>query len=83
MNLVQFNSLNDTEQAETLLEKGVCVAELFYKEFKILLYQVNRFYVEVYYHITYDMIQGFRGFESMTALDPYLQSIDITELELC
>ena len=83
MRLTDFNILDEIEQAQAILRHGIFIAERFYKEFRILLYQFHSFYVEVYYHKTYDMIQGFRGFESMSALDPYLAEIDITELEVC
>ncbi len=72
--------MNEVGQADVLLDQGVMVAERIYKDFKIILYQVQHFYVEVYFNKTYEMIQGFRAFESMQHLDPYLESIDIREL---
>jgi hypothetical protein len=75
-----FNSLDELTQAEILLERGVLVAERIYKNFEIMLYQVHEFYVEVYYHTRFKMIQGFRAFASMKALDPYLEEIDISSL---
>lgn len=81
MKLSDFNLLDEIKQAETLLNYGVLVAERIYKNFTIFLYQVNQFYVEVYYHNTFSMIQGFRGFETGNALEPYLEQIDITSLQ--
>jgi hypothetical protein len=81
MKLTYFNLLDEIAQAEALLNHGVLVAERIYKEFTIFLYQLNRFYVEVYYHNKFTMIQGFRAFESTTALEPYLEEIDITSLQ--
>ena len=81
MKLSEFNLLNEIAQAEALLDQGVLVAERIYKEFTIFLYQVNQFYVEVYYHNKFAMIQGFRGFESVHALEPYLEEIDISSLQ--
>ncbi|MGZ3837866.1 MAG: hypothetical protein ACXVMS_07415 [Flavisolibacter sp.] len=80
MNLQDFNLLDEIKQAEALLHHGTLVAERVYKSFTIFLYQVNRFYVEVYFHNAFSMIQGFRGFESTTVLDPYLENIDISTL---
>jgi hypothetical protein len=80
MTLSEFNTWDEIKQAEALLNDGVMVAERAYKQFNILLYQVKDFYVEVYYNTTFSIIQGFRGFDSMTSLDPYLQEIDITSL---
>jgi len=78
MKLTEFNLLDEIQQAEALLNYGVLIAERMYKEFRILLYQLHQFYVEVYYHNTFSMIQGFRGFEGTTALEPYLEEIDIS-----
>lgn len=78
MKLLDFNLLDEAEQVALLLAEGVLVAERFYKEFTILLYQLQEFYVEVYYHKTYEVIQGFRSFENLSALDPFLANIDIS-----
>lgn len=81
MKLIDFNLMDEIRQAEALLNYGVLVAERVYKSFTIFLYQVNQFYVEVYYHNGFCMIQGFRGFESNNnSLEPYLEEIDISPL---
>lgn len=77
MRFEQFNLLNEIRQTEVLIEQGVLVAERFYKELKIMLYQVSEFYVEVYYHLNYGVVQGFRSFESTAQLEPYFSEIDI------
>ncbi|HEX2607839.1 MAG TPA: hypothetical protein VHK91_10685 [Flavisolibacter sp.] len=79
MKLSDFNLLDEIRQAEALLNHGVLIAERLYKDFNIFLYQVNHFYVEVYFHNGFKMIQGFRGFESVNALEPYLDEIRIPE----
>jgi hypothetical protein len=78
-----FNELDEIQQAETLLNYGVLVAERIYKDFTIFLYQINKFYAEVYYNNNFCMIQGFRGFAETSALDPFLEEIDITSLQDC
>jgi hypothetical protein len=80
MKLTEFNLMDEIGQAEALLNYGVLVAERIYKSFTIFLYQVNQFYVEVYFNNNFSMIQGFRAFESTSALEPYLEEIDITSL---
>lgn len=81
MKLTDFNLLNEIKQAEVLLSCGVLIAERVYKSFTIFLYQVNEFYVEVYFNNTFCVIQGLRGFESTTILEPYLEEIDISSLQ--
>lgn len=78
MTLDEFAILNETRQAETLLDRGIFLADRFYKNFSIFLYQLDNFYVEVYHNLRFDILQGMRCFEDDDALQPYLESIDIS-----
>ena len=78
MTLDEFTFLNETKQAQTLLKKGIFLTERLYKNFSILLYQLDNFYVEVYHNLRFDVMQGMRCFEDDEALQPYLESIDIS-----
>ena len=78
MTLDQFTDLTETRQAETLLERGIFLADRLYKNFSIFLYQLDNFYVEVYHNLRFDVMQGMRCFEDEEALQPYLESIDIS-----
>jgi len=78
MTLDEFTVLNETKQAQTLLKKGIFLTERLYKNFSILLYQLDNFYVEVYHNLRFDVMQGMRCFEDDEALQPYLESIDIS-----
>lgn len=81
MTLDEFTLLNETKQAETLLKRGIYLADRLYKNFSIILYQLDNFYVEVYHNIRFDIMQGMRCFQDdETALQPYLESIDISSL---
>ena len=80
MTLDQFTILNETRQAETLLERGIFLADRLYKNFSIFLYQLDDFYVEVYHNLRFDIMQGMRCFGDDEALQPYLESIDISGL---
>lgn len=80
MTLDEFKLLNETSQARTLLEKGTFLADRLYKNFSILLYQLDNFYVEVYHNLRFDIMQGMRCFEDDDALQPYLETIDISGL---
>jgi hypothetical protein len=77
MTFKEFNLLDEIGQTEALISEGVLIAERIYKEFKIMLYQISQFYVEVYYHLSYDVIQGFRSFNGTNGLEPYFAEIDI------
>ena len=78
MTLDDFTRLNESRQAEVLLSRGAFVAERLYKNFTIFLYQVDDFYVEVYHNISFNVMQGMRCFKDDEALQPYLDSIDIS-----
>ena len=78
MTLDEFTLLNEARQAEALLEHGIYLTDRLYKNFSIFLYQLDKFYVEVYHNLRYDIMQGMRCFEDDDALQPYLESIDIS-----
>jgi hypothetical protein len=78
MKLYDFKFLDDKSQAEVLFNYGVLIAERLYKDLVIQLYQINSFYVEVYYNAIFKMVQGINSFDNLTRLEPYLSSIDIS-----
>ena len=78
MTLDEFTLLNETKQAETLLARGIFLTERLYKNFTIFLYQVDDFYVEVYHNLRFNVMQGMRSFQDDDALQPYLETIDIS-----
>jgi len=78
MKLYDFKFLDDKSQAEVLFNYGVLIAERLYKDLIIQLYQINSFYVEVYYNAIFKMVQGINSFDNLTRLEPYLSSIDIS-----
>jgi hypothetical protein len=61
MTLYQFNLLDQTERAEILWDKGVHLANRQEKDFKILLYQVDGFYVEVWYDVNRNEISRLKS----------------------
>lgn len=76
MTLYEFNGLDEMEQAEAVWE-GVFISDREDEEHKILLYQVDSFYVEVFYHKEYNVIRKFRSFSSTEQLHPYLENINL------
>lgn len=79
MTLYQFNLLDEMEQAEAVWS-GTHIGERKDGEHTILLYQIDSFYVEVYYHREYNVIKRMRSFSSTEQLAPYLGQIDIINL---
>lgn len=76
MTLNEFDQLDEMEQAEAIWE-GVFIDTRKDNEHNILLYQIDAFYVEVYYHNELNVIRRLRSFKSTTELEPYLRKINL------
>jgi hypothetical protein len=57
---------------------AVCISGRSDNQHMILLYQLNNFYIEVYYHKKYNYISDFHAFEDTDQLEPYLRKIEIS-----
>jgi hypothetical protein len=81
MTIYQFNSLNEMEQIEAIWAVPA-IAERKENGYKIFLFQLDSFYVELYHHIERDATERIRSFASEDHLIPYLAKINIDQL-LC
>jgi len=77
MTLYQFNFLNESQQAETLWENGEHIGEREDHALTIALYQIDSFYVEVFYDQKQNAIKRFRSFSSIEQLRPHLEQINV------
>jgi hypothetical protein len=80
MDIRDFNFMDGLAKTEVLANAGVYLAERLDGCFRISLYQVDDFYVEIYYHRTRYFYICIRSFEEVSDLFPYLQDIDISEV---
>lgn len=80
MTFYQFNDLDEAEQHEALWEHGVMVGDRVENEYRIMLYQVFSFYVELYYHIEYNVLRRLKSFSSTECLDSYLSQFNLDAL---
>lgn len=78
--MYQFNCLDDVRQIELLWSTGVLVGSRQDGFYKILLYQINSFYVEVFYQYFQGKMVRLISFTDTDLLEPYLNSINITAL---
>lgn len=78
MTLKYFRRLSETKQFRRLLTKGVCVGERMTADEQVLLFQLDRFYVEVAFSKNTDEAVSARSFESTDELQPYLEAIDLS-----
>lgn len=79
MTLYQFNQLDEAEQLEAIWG-GSLLDERADEQHKILLYQIDCFYVEAYYRKDHGELVRFRSFSSTDQLEPYTGKIDISGL---
>ncbi len=80
MHIWDFNYMDGMAKTEVLATEGVFLAERNEGCFRITLYQLDEFYVEIYYHTTRYFYISIRSFEEVSELSPYLQDIDISEI---
>ena len=73
---LRLHTLYEMQQAEAIWS-GVHIADQEDQEHKILLYQIDSFYVELYYHKELNVIRRFRPFNSVDQLQPYIDQINI------
>lgn len=66
MTLQEFIELEEMEQQEAIWE-GIFVADTEDNEHKILLYQIDSFYVEVFYHKECNVIRKYKPLSSVFA----------------
>jgi hypothetical protein len=81
MHFNEFLQLNETEQVELLWYNGEQIGRRKEDDYLILLYQVEGFYVEVFYHRKERVIKKYSSFDcSDRRLQPYLEKIDISPI---
>ncbi|MDB5251134.1 MAG: hypothetical protein JWP27_303 [Flaviaesturariibacter sp.] len=80
MTLLYFKNLTQQQKKTTVLRHGTFLSEKNYGLFRTMLYQVDGFYVEVYFTPFSRDAAWYRSFDSTKSLQPYLQQIDISSL---
>ena len=75
----QFNKLSEDEQSDVIAKKAVLISVRRTTEYRILLYQIESFYAEIFYHPTNNAIK-IKSFSSTENLQPYLSQISLNGL---
>ncbi len=79
MTIYQFNALTEMEQIEVIWPVPA-IAERTENGYKIFLFQIDSFYVELYHHIERESTERIRSFSNEEYLTPYLCKINIDQL---
>lgn len=83
MLLKEFKYEDKQKKKQFLFNHGVYLAQRPQEEFVILLFQIDAFYVEVYFDSEESEIGYMRAFSDLDQLSPYLQQIDLSALQAC
>ncbi|MCW3106090.1 MAG: hypothetical protein JWQ09_596 [Segetibacter sp.] len=83
MTAKEFRLLCNTHQINLLYQQGVYVGKRKENEKTVVLYQLDGFYVEIFYREYRKYITKLNCFTSTDSLQPYLKQIDVEELIRC
>lgn len=81
--LYDFSVLSTAEQIDILYANGVYIGKTLKEDMNVVLYQLDAFYVEIYYRKYRCLVQRVRCFTSTMCLNPYLENMDVAELINC
>lgn len=76
----QFTTLSQDKQLRTLLLRGSFIGERKEDNMEVLLFQLDRCYVEVFFNLDCDDVLYTRSFESQDELQPYLEHINLNDV---
>ena len=77
MKMSDFRLLTESEKIAMIYEEGVYIGKRKEAGISILIYQVDKFYVEVYYRVYRKNVWKLRCSSSTSILDPYLEQIEV------
>ncbi len=83
MTLYDFTLLDDCVQVDVLYNQGVYIGKRKSGTSIITLYQLEGFYVEVFYKKYRCIVTRLHCFTSTALLNPYLHDINVEELVKC
>lgn len=82
MTIKKFRNLDEMEQHEAMWNHGVMVGDRLDGEYRIILYQIFDFYLELFYHVELNVLKKLVSFDNLDGLDIYLNRITITDRDL-
>jgi hypothetical protein len=74
MTLYEFRALSEIEQQQVMWN-GIHIADRLQGDHRIVLYQMDSFYIEVFYNKQNNHIDSYRAFCSKEQLKPYLNQL--------
>lgn len=80
MKIEHFLLLSEETQQELVMKKGSFLLKRTTQDYRIYLYQLFGFYVELVFPKRGGELEWHRAFEDIESLEPYLNKIDVDEL---
>ena len=74
-----FDQLTEARQTDVIWENGVFLDRRKEGFYNILLFQLDDFYTEIYYHAHFNVIIKIVSFNDTDLLTPYLDKINLPE----
>lgn len=78
--MLNFQVMDDTKKIHFLHQQGIYVGKRKLLNSCTVLYQLESFYVEIYYRKYRTYIDKIKVFEDTEFLEPYLDQIDVEHL---
>jgi hypothetical protein len=83
MRMSEFHLLSYNEKIDLLYQHGVYIGKRKKQHLVKVLYQLDGFYVEIYYKKYRQFINHIRCFTGTERLNPYLFQIDVGDIMKC
>lgn len=80
MTSTYFDQLTEARQTDVIWEEGVFLDRRKDGFYNILLFQLDEFYTEIYYHAHFNVIIKIVSFSDTDLLAPYLDKIKLQSL---
>ena len=80
MDVYQFRELDEDDQAQTAWQYGEHIATRMTLLHTVSLWQIEGFYVEIFFNQADQKIEKLRSFRTTILLTPYLKQIDISSV---
>lgn len=80
MTVEQFRAMSTYVKSQTLKHHGALLSVRKEVTMDVVLYQLEGFYVEVFFTAGNTKDTKFRSFTETSELEPYLSAIDVSEL---
>lgn len=81
MTLLEFNHIPFEEQCEIIAVEGNYLTFRYDKNMKVYLYALENYFIEVCFSPYQHKITSIEAFTNMDLLNPYLEFVNLAELE--